>query len=322
MKCSRELYISTPTNKKCYKCKKEAVVYLSYSNTYYCKTHFFAFFENRFKKNNREFGFIKKNDNIALALSGGKDSTLLLYLLFKFKKILPFKLFAITIDIGIHCDYWKKTIKIAKKYTKKFGVKHYIFSFKEEFGFTLDEFVDGLKIKNPCSYCGVFKRYMLNKKARELGADKLAIGHNLDDAVQTILLNLARNEPSRLARFNDHSTHVDGFVPRIKPLIRAPEEEIIQYGELKRMDLEGKRCCPYSIHAMRNSMRFCSDELESRYPGTKIKIFNSFLFIQKLMKSSFKKQDFRLSKCEKCGESSSTNICMCCKMISKFKKRN
>ncbi len=318
MKCS-DLKISIKNNSsKCFKCKNKSEVYFPYSNQYLCKKHFIELFEKRFKKTNREFGFIKKGDKVCLALSGGKDSATLLHLLSDFKKIHPFELFAITIDSGINCDYSKKTIKIAKEHTKSLGIKHYFFSYKKELGFTLNEFVEKLNIENPCSYCGVFRRYILNKKARELGATKLAIGHNLDDAVQTLILNLARNEPMRLLRFNEHLLSSPKLVPRIKPLIRILEEEVVEYAKLKNLNLISKSCCPYSKYAMRNSARKLADELEFTHPGSKMKMFNSFISIQKLMKQGINKKDLSIGLCSKCNEPSSTKICMFCNMTLKF----
>jgi len=320
MKCSVGLENKSPKNKICSKCKKEAVIYLPYSNSYLCKNHFFDLVEKRFKRTNREFTYIKKGDKVAVGLSGGKDSVVMLYLLDKLRKNFPFELIAITIDHGIHCDYWEKTIAIAKKYAKKMNVEHYIFSYEEELGFTLNQLVDRLKIKNPCSYCGVFRKYLLNKKSRELGASKLAIGHNLDDMTQTVFLNLMRNEPLRFVRFNDHLIDNKSFVPRIKPLIRIPEEEIVEYGKLKKMGLEDKKCCPYSSYALRNVARELVNELERKQPGARMKIFNSFLSIQKLMKKGLGKHEFKMNKCVRCGEPSSGDLCMCCKKVSEFEE--
>ncbi|MFA5050166.1 MAG: TIGR00269 family protein [Candidatus Micrarchaeia archaeon] len=319
MKCSNSKNIPAPNQKtKCIRCKNNSDIYLPYAGQHLCRRHFLELFEKRFKKTNREFSFIKKGDKICLALSGGKDSTTLLHLLSKFRKEHPFELFAITIDSGIHCDYWKKTMKIAKEHTKSLGIKHYLFSYKNEFGFTLNEFVDKLKIENPCSYCGVFRRYILNKQARELGATKLAIGHNLDDAVQTLILNLTRNEPLRLLRFNEHLLTSPKLVPRIKPLIRIPEEEVIEYAKFKNLNLEPKSCCPYSKYAMRNSARKVVDELELMHPGSKMKMFNSFVSIQKLMKKGINENEFSIGTCSKCSEPSSAKLCMCCRMLKPF----
>lgn len=91
---------------------------------------------------------------------------------------------------------------MARRNAKKLGgVEHRIYSFKEYIGFTLDETVEvmggsfergGERVGGACSYCGVWRRWLLNYAARDVEADKLAVGHNLDDEVQMFLMNLLR----------------------------------------------------------------------------------------------------------------------------------
>ena len=101
-----------------------------------------------------------------------------------------FELEAIAIDEGIK-DYRDITLENAKKYCKENNIKLHIFSYKEEFGNTLDNFLKITKMK-ACSMCGPFRRYLLNKKSKELSFTKLATGHNLDDEAQTIIMNYFR----------------------------------------------------------------------------------------------------------------------------------
>jgi len=305
---------------KCSKCKRDSAVFLPYSKNNLCKKHFLELFEKRFLRTVREFNMLKKGDKVALGLSGGKDSTTLLHLLSMLQKKLPFELFAITIDIGTKCGYNKKILEISKRECKKLGVPHYIFTFKKELGFTIDGIVKRTNTENPCSFCGVFRRRILNKKARELGANKLAIGHNLDDTAQTVILNLMRNEPLRLLRFHELLITNKLLIPRIKPLTRTPEDEVVAYGKLKGLKLEAKRCCPYSKYAMRKAVRKMLDELEDEYPGTKFKIFSSFLSIVNKLREYTDKKSMKINICKNCKEPSSTEFCMYCKLFGKVKK--
>ncbi len=188
--CETDLGIDTNLNKKCSSCSGNAVIYLSYANKYMCRRHFNRHVEKRFLDAIREFRMIRKGDVVALGLSGGKDSTTLLYMLHKLKSKLPFKLIAITIDLGIRCDYNTRILEIAGSECKKLKIPHHVFALKEDIGYTLDELVEKTKTKNPCSECGVVKRYLLNKHAKELGVDKLAIAHTLNDTAQTVLMNI------------------------------------------------------------------------------------------------------------------------------------
>ena len=79
----------------------------------------------------------------------------------------------------------------------------------------------------PCSYCGVFRRQSLNTMAERLGADVMALGHNLDDMAQSVLMNLQKGEVERSVRLAPHTqSPIEGIVPRIVPLRWVPEQEI------------------------------------------------------------------------------------------------
>jgi uncharacterized protein (TIGR00269 family) len=279
-------------------------------------------FDKRFRKTVRQFKMLKKGDQVAVGLSGGKDSTVLLYSLAELKKDLPFELVAITIDEGI-AGYRERTMKPAKKACEELGIEQQIFSFKKSCGKTLDELVseggvDGkknTKEKNgalPCSHCGVLRRYLLNYGARAVRANKLAIGHNLDDIAQTVFMNFMRAEPSRLARLNEPLVSSKRFVPRIRPLMLTPEKEIAIYAMMREIEIEHIEC-PYAYTALRGYVRKMINESEERYPGTKFKIVKSFLEIEDALRQKYKK-GAELGTCGSCGEPSSQKICMFCKM--------
>jgi len=162
------------------------------------KNEFISYFENKVFKTIKTHNLIKQNEKICVALSGGKDSITTLFLLHKFlkKRNLEKNIFAILIDEGIS-NYREYTINFAKNFCKKLEVELNIQSYKKNFKTSQDENVKILKEKNknisPCNICGTFRRALLNKFARELKADKIATGHNLDDESQTIMLNIFKN---------------------------------------------------------------------------------------------------------------------------------
>src|SRR2546422_11315927 len=84
----------------------------------------------------------------------------------------------------------------------------------------------------PCSYCGPFRREALNRAAREVDADYVATGLNLDDTAQSILMNVARGDVEKLARMGPHETRQPGLVPRIQPLRMIPENAVYRYALL------------------------------------------------------------------------------------------
>ncbi|MBI5228237.1 TIGR00269 family protein [Candidatus Micrarchaeota archaeon] len=301
---------------KCH-CGAEPSVFLNYSNAHLCQQHFIHMFDKRFRATVRNNQMIKKNDRVAIGLSGGKDSMVLLHSLAELKKDLPFELVAITIDEGIK-GYREKTIKVAKAECVKLGVEHFVFSYEKEAGKTMDEIVSDNSEDIPCSHCGVMRRYLLNRSAREVNATKMATGHNLDDMAQTIMMNIMRNEPARLARLNEPMLKDAKFVQRIRPLMVTPEREVAIYAIMKDIELERMEC-PYARFAFRGHIRKMINEAEEKYPGTKFKIVNSLLEMEDALRAKYSKGAV-LSACEKCGEPSSSNLCMYCKTV-KFVNR-
>jgi uncharacterized protein (TIGR00269 family) len=269
-------------------------------------------FDKRVRKTIREFGMLKKGDRVAVGMSGGKDSCALLHSLAKLN--LPIELVAITIDEGIK-NYREKTLLNAKKECEKLGIEHVVFKFKKEAGLTMDEIV-GRYEDIPCSHCGVLRRYLLNKGAREVRATKLATGHNLDDVAQTVMMNIMRNEPSRLARFIDPFIRSDKFVPRIRPLMKTPEKEVAIYALLRGVELDNVDC-PYARFAFRGQVRKMLNETEEKYPGTKFRIVNSFLEMEGALRSKFK--DSEVSECKSCRQPSANELCQFCKRVKMFK---
>jgi len=300
----------------CSHCKSEAIIYLPYAQRHLCQMHFCQLFEKRFRSTIRDFNMINKNDRIAVGLSGGKDSVTLLRLLHRLQKDLPFELVAITIDEGI-AGYRSKTLEVAEQEAKNLGIEHKIFSYKKEVGLSLDEIMEKKQEKIPCSYCGVIRRRLLNQAAREIHADKLAVGHNLDDMAQSVMMNIMRNEPLRLARLNEPLIQDEKFVSRIRPLLRTPEKEVAIYAILNDFPIDFQEC-PYARHAFRAHVREQLNETEERYPGTKFKIVNSFLAIEDALKKGMSEKPLEMKMCGQCGEPSGQSKCMFCSMMEEF----
>ncbi|MFA5076931.1 MAG: TIGR00269 family protein [Candidatus Micrarchaeia archaeon] len=302
---------------KCSACGKPAAIRLAYAARHLCAGCFVKYFEKRFLDTVREYRMIRPREKIAIGLSGGKDSVVLLHLLAKLRKKLPFEIVAITIDEGI-AGYRSKTLAVAKQECKKLKIPLKVLSFRKGTGFSLDEIMK--KEGNACSWCGVFRRYLLNRGARTEHASKIAIGHNLDDVAQTVLMNMMRNEPARLARFLEPVSEDDAFVPRIRPLMRAPEKEIAAYAMMKGIGIKYSEC-PYAYQSFRQHVKGQLNETEGEYPGTKIRILKSFLEMEKLMRAGLGKGKTEILKCSRCREPASANLCMACKMMERLGRR-
>lgn len=295
----------------CQVCDKEAVI--SSANGAFCKEHFLNNFEERVLKTIAKYNLIKDGEKVIVANSGGKDSLSLLYIMNKFfggsNNIL-----SVTIDEGIE-GYRDKTLDIMKFYCDQWGVKYKIYSYKDFASKSMDELV---KIKGgiPCSYCGVLRRYLINKAALDNGADKVATAHNLDDEAESVLMNLIQNDDGRLLRTGANVGFIKdkGFVPRVKPFIFVSEKETMLYSLLRGINAIHSEC-PYARFGIRNSVSQIVKELESLYMGSKSNIVESALSIADNFKGNL--NDKTLNRCSICGAPSSKSVCEAC-MIKLF----
>jgi len=295
--------------KTCSKCKKPAVTFIRYNGTHLCGDHFIEYFERRVKKDIKKQGRTEDNSKIAVAVSGGKDSTVALYVIHDiFFKRPNIDLYGITVDEGIH-GYRDESIKFAARNCKKLGINHQIVSFKDIIGKTMDEIASMKDELGECSYCGVFRRLCLNKKSKELGIDKLITGHNLDDIAQSILMNFVNGDIQKLARLGPHKKIQPGLVPRMLPLRTIPEKEVALYAIIKNTEFYDAEC-PYSTRALRGDFRDIIDALEFKNPGTRHSILNSYDGIKDILLEKYPPAE--LNKCLECGEPTSQELCKAC----------
>jgi len=299
---------------KCTFCGRKAVYNRRYAGTLLCDRCLTKSVERRFWRAVAEHKLIAPNEKIAVAVSGGKDSVVGLHLVSNYCKNKNCEVAAITIDEGIK-GYRDHSLPVAKKNAEELGVEHLIVSFKNAYGVTLDEIVKLAKKKksrqHPCTYCGVMRRSLLNKAARELGADKLATAHNLDDEAQAIMLNYVRGDFSRLHRLGSIYSPREGFVPRIKPMREIPEKEIALYALLKNIDVH-LAVCPYTggIHT---EIRDFLNDFEVKHPNTKFMIVRMFDRMKPHLTGAM--PEFEMRRCNFCGEPTSTSVCKACELL-------
>ena len=301
----------------CKFCKTNPVIILQNSSISLCSSCFTKYFEKKVFKTIRKFKLIDKKDTIIVGVSGGKDSLTILNILAKLAETKrDLKIKAILIDEGIK-NYRNITIKDAQKFCKEKKISLYIYSFKKEFGYTLDEMVKKLKL-NPCIICGILRRYLLNKKSRLLGAKKLATGHHLDDESQSILMNQFKNNLELSARLGPITgvARFKNFIPRIKPLYLLTEKETATYAFLKKFNHKYVEC-PYSKDCFRNDIRDFLNDFENKYPGSKHGLIFSFLSVLPLLKEKYKEE--KVHYCKSCKEPCAKEICNACEIIKKLR---
>ena len=254
-----------------------------------------------------DYKLINEGELIAVALSGGKDSVLTLHALKNYQNFLDFDMLAVCVDEGIK-GYRSHGIKAAIKNAEELDVKIVLKSFKGEENFSLDEVYRDFK--SACIPCGVFRRNILNKTAYELGADKIATGHNLDDEIQSFLMSFARGDTIKFSKFGPELDRIHPkLVPRIKPLWNTPEKEVGMWAVLNDIDIHLEEC-PYSHLSLRAKIKEFLNVSEDENPGIKENVMKSFKEILNF-ESDIKTS---LDECSICGEPTSSKICKACEM--------
>jgi uncharacterized protein (TIGR00269 family) len=270
--------------------------------------------EEKVRRTITRHDMLQFDDHIALAVSGGKDSLTLLNLLVKLEKHFPkSKITAVSVDEGIK-GYRDEALEIGQRACQKLGVQQVVVSYHDLFGITIDELAELHLGQTPCSYCGVFRRKAINKAAVTIGATKIATAHNLDDEVQTVLLNMLHGDQGRAFRsgpvLRDSSRR---FLTRIKPLCEIPEKEIVLYAYLNGYDFQSV-ACPHGSEALRNEIRNFLNQMEQNHPGTKFTLRKTTEKLRQLMRQTAKVSP--LNECVRCGDPTPNQLCEACTMLT------
>lgn len=305
----------------CSLCNKPAVYVNKISNIAYCRIHFIEYFERRVRKTIRKYHMLDRDSNVVVAVSGGKDSMSLLHFMLKLRKKIPgLTLTAVVVDEGIK-GYREHTIPNLVNYATRYGVKYIISTFRDYIGKTLDEIVEDSFANKlpymPCSYCGVFRRHVINQVAREINADIIATAHNMDDIVQTFLMNLINNSWDRILTLAPVRSGTSTIPKRIKPFYEIPEKETALYALINGLIQPEFIQCPYIRYNVRYAIRKIVNELEERQPGAKYGLLRSLQFMIDVQ-SKYKIIDKKYSQCIVCGQPSSSTMCKACEFRKKL----
>ncbi len=208
------------------------------------------------KKTIIRYGMLKEGDSVALGVSGGKDSSALLFILslVRAHAPFPFSLHAVFVDMGWDTDILPLQETCSRLqiplHVEKTIISRIVFERKKE--------------KNPCSLCSKMRRGALHKAAVELGCNKVALGHHLDDAMETFFLNFIYS--GKLDTFKPHTYLSRRGLYLIRPLISITERTLSAL-----VDLEGlpgiENPCPVAGETKRQDMRAIVEFISYRYPG-------------------------------------------------------
>jgi len=212
-----------------------------------------------------DYDMIAPGDRIAVGVSAGKDSLTLLYALAALRRFypVPFELIAITIDMGFDGMDFSPIADLCRTLDVPYHViptqiSHIIFDVRKE--------------TNPCSLCAKMRRGSLHTAAKELGCNRVALGHHFDDVVETFMLNLFHE--GRIGCFQPVTYLSRSDLYLIRPLIYCPEKDVRYFAG--KVDLPViKSPCPADGHTERESMKQLLRNLDREHKGLRYRIFGA-----------------------------------------------
>ncbi len=301
----------------CNKCNKNDAIYKRYySGELLCKSCFLRSIEHKVKKTIGKFSMVKYGELVAVAVSGGKDSLTLLYILSHIFKLNELgKLIAITVDEGID-GYRDESLRIVKEFCSELGVKNRTVSYKELFGTGMDEAMKLRKSEkiSSCSMCGTFRRRALDLLTESCGADVIATAHNLDDHIQTFFINMFSGDVERIGwTYPEPVEYGSSGIKKIKPFLGLYEQEIIFYALHRKIPFQSEEC-PYMNESIRSDIRLFLNRLEVSHPGVKYSMYNSVLKISEGLKN--RRTSKKSVQCLVCQRNSTSTFCSVCKNVA------
>ena len=295
---------------KCDRCENSAVFSRKYSGESFCSDCFSNAILRKTAKTISKYNMIQNDELVCVAVSGGKDSLALLHVLSKMAKNHNFRIHAVTVDEGIP-QYRDEALDIVRNFCSKLGVEHTVFSYRDLFGLTLDESLkqhadDRL---SSCSICGTFRRRAMDHAAKQIGAQVIATGHNLDDTLQTFVINTLSGDTNKIGWMDPDTS--ENSLRKIKPFCEIYESEIVFYAFTNDLPFQTEQC-PHMNEGIRTEIREFLNKLENTHAGIKNNMFRSVLKISQTMKTVNYKEKIN---CTNCGAECTGKVCSVCKMI-------
>ena len=293
-----------PNRTKCRRCKAPAVIELRRHNTAFCPDCFLRYVRGQVRRAIEAFDMLEPSDRILVAVSGGKDSLGLWDMLLD----LGYRADGLYLGLGIG-EYSSRSHDVVRAFATERGAGLVEVDLARDYGFDVPT-AGRRGSRSTCAVCGLSKRYVFNRAAREGGYDVIATGHNLDDEAATLLGNTLRWKTEYIARQFPVLPAEERFARKVKPLHRLSELETAAYAFLRGIDYVVEEC---PLVAGNTQLRYkdAMNRLESASPGTKAQFFLGYLDRAAPLFAS--QDDATLTACRRCGEPTTARFCAFCR---------
>jgi len=298
---------------KCRKCGGPAALELRRHNTAFCAPDFMEFFRNQVREAIRKHRMFTKDEQVLVAVSGGKDSLALWDVLIDE----GYRTTGLYLDLGIF-EYSVESKARCEKFAAARSVPLIIAAVAEEVGAPVPV-IQSVTRRPPCSGCGLSKRYLMNRVALEHEIPVVATGHNLDDEAATLFGSVMHWQMDSLPRQSPAlpSTHPK-LVRRVKPLYRLSELETAAFAFMRKIDYIVEEC-PFAAGATSIAHKEILSRMEAASPGAKHNFL--FGFLDRARPAFERAEGVTLNECARCGQVTTGTICAFCKLSDQVKRR-
>jgi uncharacterized protein (TIGR00269 family) len=291
-----------------------------------CKEHYLEWIPEQTERFIKKYEMFTHDERILVAVSGGKDSLALWDILVR----LGYQADGLYIGLGIDpstsfragedIGYSTESHQLVQKFADEHNLKLHVVDVEEEYGQpipVLAEITHRGKGR-PCSVCGLTKRHVMNRIARDLGYAVLATGHNLDDEASVLFGNTLNWLGEYLLRQSPVLPEAPGLARKVKPLCRFYEKDMTAYTLLRGIEYIYEEC-PFAVGSKTAYYKELLNQLEAERPGAKLTFYVKFLEArQQGLFAEKEKVRAELNPCPNCGQpTSAPGLCSFCRLMER-----
>ena len=305
---------------KCKKCGSKASVNMRQHKLALCKEHYLEWIPEQTERFIKKYEMFRREERILVAVSGGKDSLSLWDILRRLGYQADGLYIGLGIDEGI--GYSAESHRLSEKFASENGLRLHVVDVAQEYSQTIPMLAASSHRgqDKPCAVCGLAKRHIMNRIARDLGYDVLATGHNLDDEAAVLFANTLQWSGNFLLRQSPVLPGTPGLARKVKPLCRFYEREMAAYALLRGIEYIYEEC-PFAVGSTSIYYKELLNRLETDKPGSKLTFYLRFLEARETgLFATPVESAPSLHPCPNCGQPTSTDdLCSFCRMIEKAK---
>lgn len=296
------------TGSKCRVCRGPAIIDLPRHNANFCAEHLQQLCRRQVTKAIEDHDMFGPDDRLLVAVSGGKDSLAVWDLLVD----LGYRADGLYVGLGIG-DYSASSGRYAQDFADERGLSLRTIDLRDEFGYDIPTAAKTTG-RVPCSACGLSKRHLFDRAAREGGYDVVVTGHNLDDEAAVLFGNTLRWDLDYLARQAPVLPATDGFPKKAKPLVRLTERETAAWCIVRGIDYLVEEC-PMAHGNRHLAYKEALNEIERRSPGSKASFYLGF--VERMLPVLAEHRDETvdgLQRCARCDAPTTGDVCAFCRV--------